>query len=573
MTKIFNEEAILKDNEGRILSTQYPLSVDGDSVYSKDIDYLNSTIGTFSGSVLSLFDNYLVENIDTSATNPKTINIILNRPIRSNKIGIGSRTGNFSNVKIELKDFSGTTRTILDDSSNSTKYSSFVYQFIENVFIEATITFHTIDPVKINGLYIPKVQLRAISSIDGFISETNSSETNLLANGVFTGGEVDTKDYGMMMITVFSDVASAINGLEVQFRSTLSGVWRTSDNFSISTNSEKTFSLQPVRRYMRVIYTNGATNQTVFDLQTILKPVYVKPSSHRIADNISGQDDAELVKSCITGLRDDLIFGNVRISNSDKLKVVTQEFGYAISQGDITDKIAGEAKGERMAIAVVTTGVDVWAGIASTIPIPPDLGDLISIVSTSAEDTNITGTGIWVLYMYYIDAVDGLEKELLINLNGTTPVDTGVYARYINKMYSLSADGALGAVGTITAYKTGTPTTIYRQINPGGNTDLGCDFMVPGNRTMYLTEWKCSVAGAGKPVAMRLRATMGERSGTITPRIFHTFDTDYLETSTGGGKFEFPVKMPPYTIIKVTGYASQAGPYIAAGFAGWMELI
>lgn len=254
MTKIFNEEQTLKDNEGRILSVQYPLSVDGDSVYSKDVDYLNSTITGFSGDVLDFFDDYTIENINTSATNPKVINLLFYRPIKSNKIGIGSLTGNFSNVKIELKDFYGTVRGGVDDSLNSTKYTSNVYQFAESVFIEATISFYTADTVSVNGLFIPKVQSRSITSIDGYISETNSSETNLLANAVFTGGEIDTKDYGMVIVTAFSDVSSATDGLAIQFRSTQSSTWRTSDNFTIFANTEKTFTLQPVRRFILMVY-------------------------------------------------------------------------------------------------------------------------------------------------------------------------------------------------------------------------------------------------------------------------------------------------------------------------------
>ncbi|MHB8871231.1 MAG: hypothetical protein ACYC5G_02105 [Candidatus Doudnabacteria bacterium] len=406
MTTIFNERNEIKTIGDHLISAQYPLCTDGDSVYEKDLVKSLNNIGTFTGDILSLFNSLDTSIIDNSSTNPKYIEFYLERPIRSGSISLVARTGNFSNVKIIYKDRQNTIIETIDDSANNTKFTSHKFDLIEVTNVCCIrIEFHTVDIVTLSFVY-----LRKILSVRAYIS----------------------------------------------------------------------------------------------------------------------------------GTRDDKTRGDVSISNSNKLKVVTQEFGYALSQGDITDKVGGTAKGERAAIAVVTTGADIWGGTTNTIPIPPDSGDLISVVSTSIEDTNITGTGIWSIDIFYIDPIDGLEKEISVTMNGTTPVDTGILARYVNKMYSSAADGgALGAVGTITAYKTGAPTTVYRQINPGGNTDLGCDFMVPGNRIMYLTQWKCSVAGAGKPVAMRLRATMSERSGDITPRLFHTFDTEYLETSTGVENLNF----------------------------------
>jgi len=48
-----------------------------------------------------------------------------------------------------------------------------------------------------------------------------------------------------------------------------------------------------------VVYTNGGSEQTYFRLQTQIKTTYVKPSSHRIQDSISDDDDAELTTAVI----------------------------------------------------------------------------------------------------------------------------------------------------------------------------------------------------------------------------------------------------------------------------------
>ena len=177
----------LSDPDGNNVSVQFPLAVDGDAVYSKDVNESESDIGTFTGDILTLFNDYGAEIIDSTATNPKTYTIHFERPVKSNTIAMGSLTGDFSNVKIQLKDLAGTVRTEIDDSANNTDYTSNVYSFTTNVFIEMVIEFHTTDAVKISGMYVPKVQSRAISNIDGFVSAKNSSLTPLGIAGVFQG--------------------------------------------------------------------------------------------------------------------------------------------------------------------------------------------------------------------------------------------------------------------------------------------------------------------------------------------------------------------------------------------------
>lgn len=292
---------LMTDASGGEITVQNPFPCDGDSVYAKDLDISRCSADGFIGEVAGLFNDYNTDLVNPTSTSPKTIVLYFERPIKTNIIGLGSYLSDFSNVKLSLLDLSGTVREVIDDSANDTKYTSNVYSFTTAVFIQIVIEFYTADAVSINGMYIPKIQSRAISSIDGLISMLNSTETPLAGDAVFTGGSIDTLNYGMILLSVYADVASATNGLLIQFRSTLTSTWRTADTYTIAAGTEKTFSLQPVRRFMRVIYTNGAVAQSVFDLQVALKPVYVKPSSHRISDIISGEDDAELSKSIVTG--------------------------------------------------------------------------------------------------------------------------------------------------------------------------------------------------------------------------------------------------------------------------------
>lgn len=409
-------------------------------------------------------------------------------------------------------------------------------------------------------------------SLPARVSILNSSNAPLIAGATFVGAWEAILDAGSVNVNVKT---TQLGSCYFECSSDGINIDRTFLHLlSDATNYALFFSISPRTKYIRIRFTNtSVTNQSTFRLQTIHSPTERGSVYIPVGESLTDNSTAKIMKSIISAKREDGTYNNVRMSNDNSLYVTNQPYSWSIAEGYIPGHIGGTAKGERTAISVVTTGNDVWQGVATTLPIPPDSGNYISVVSTSTQDTLTTGTGIWSVCLAYIDAATGVESIVNLDMNGTTPVNTGILMRYVNRVSSVAADGALGAVGTITVYKTGTPTTVYRQLIPGANTDLGCDFMVPGNYQMFLTEWKCSVAGAGKPVAMRLRATMNERSGTITPRLFHAFDTEYIEIGRGGGKFDFPVKIPPYCIVKVTSFASQAGPYVSAGFAGWMELM
>lgn len=164
-------------------------------------------------------------------------------------------------------------------------------------------------------------------NLEGHQCIENTTSTPLSAAGVFTGsGWQDTIDYGILTISVVTDADSATDGLEIQW--SVDGVNAIdADVFTILADNPKTFTFGPAHRYYRIKYTNGGSDQTSFNLVSILRRVYVKPSSHRIQDSIVAEDDAELVKSVITGQRPDGTFGNAGVTSQDNLKVSLDEYG------------------------------------------------------------------------------------------------------------------------------------------------------------------------------------------------------------------------------------------------------
>lgn len=166
--------------------------------------------------------------------------------------------------------------------------------------------------------------------LDGIVDQSNSSSDLLNAGITFDGIGVDTLNYAMIFVTVFSDVASATDGLMTQISSD-NITWRDSDVFTIPANMEKTFSFQPNKRYFRIKYTNGIVNQAAFDLQTVLKKTNSKPSSHRIQDPISTEDDAELVKSVLTGQNPGGTFVNFQATTAGNFKTSLEELENNVS--------------------------------------------------------------------------------------------------------------------------------------------------------------------------------------------------------------------------------------------------
>ena len=187
-------------------------------------------------------------------------------------------------------------------------------------------TTSLIDPLSGNSATINELgQLHTVMRAE--VDAENSTKTPLVADEEFIGEWRETLDYAEIGITTYSDVASAVDGLCLEFSSDGITVHGCGDNYTLIAGAEKTFSFQPQRRYYRVKYTNGAIDQTVFDLETILHKTRCKPSSHRVQDSIADEDDAELVKAVIAGKTPQGIFTNFQATRRGNFKVAVEEYG------------------------------------------------------------------------------------------------------------------------------------------------------------------------------------------------------------------------------------------------------
>ena len=159
-----------------------------------------------------------------------------------------------------------------------------------------------------------------LDDLNNVVSTANSSTTPLTSGSSFTGTFQEVLKYSHLIILVFADEVSATDGLEIQWSTDGTNIDDT-DNFTIPANNGKVFSFAMQAKYVRVKYTNGATGQAAFRLQTLLKILPGKGSTHRLNDNLSGEDDAEIVKAIISGDDGTGTFMNAKVDGIGRLLV------------------------------------------------------------------------------------------------------------------------------------------------------------------------------------------------------------------------------------------------------------
>jgi len=148
----------------------------------------------------------------------------------------------------------------------------------------------------------------------------NTSTTPLSGGATFTGTSTDTTNYNNVSVQVYSDVASATDGLVLEFSGDGTN-WDTDDKYTVPAASGELFTASLPMRYFRVRYTNGASAQSTFRLYTTLHANNIKPSSHRISDDLDTENDAELVKAVLAGVTDGGVYKNVPADGNGHLEV------------------------------------------------------------------------------------------------------------------------------------------------------------------------------------------------------------------------------------------------------------
>jgi len=167
------------------------------------------------------------------------------------------------------------------------------------------------------------------ANINGTISQEpegiviDTSSTPLTGGGIYGTASYDITKYAVIQVGVFANVASATNGVKVEF-SPDNVNWDHSHSTTYTASGTGVgYVFNAEYKFMRVRYTNGATPQTTFRIQVILKKEPVKQSLYTISQAITGNMFAELGKNVIVGesTAGGGSFVNVKVNPSGSLAV------------------------------------------------------------------------------------------------------------------------------------------------------------------------------------------------------------------------------------------------------------
>ena len=225
--------------------------------------------------------------------------------------------------------------------------------------------------------------------------------------------------------------------------------------------------------------------------------------------------------------------------------------------------------GERDAIAVATTGVDIWHGPTSAVPVPPAAGEQMELVSNNAQDSS-TGTGVREVLVHYLDS-SGNQQMTTTTMTGLAPaLLTPSNVMFVQDIHATSVGTNGVAEGEIHIRSTATPANVYNVLKIGGNMSLTANKMVPANKTLYIKHWHASATGS-KRITLRLRST--DHHGVLydgTNPVFLFKDTVNLENSAFDRRWttEELFAIPALSIVKVSAWASGTGSYVSVAWDG-----
>lgn len=132
------------------------------------------------------------------------------------------------------------------------------------------------------------------------VSTNNSTATPLGIDAVYTGTSEDVSAYATILISVLADQDSATGGLSIQF-STDDSNWDFVQTHSIEANTAHTVLIPIQAQYFRIVYTNGGTGQSSFEIQTILQGKAPSPHLESLDGDVQDEHIVQTTRSVLSG--------------------------------------------------------------------------------------------------------------------------------------------------------------------------------------------------------------------------------------------------------------------------------
>jgi len=182
-----------------------------------------------------------------------------------------------------------------------------------------------------------------------------------------------------------------------------------------------------------------------------------------------------------------------------------------IAKGEVPHHEQWEEYGKAPDIDISTGIVDIWGIKSIYTGFPINDVETMEIFSTSLNDT-VLGTGARTVEITNLLDVNGNEMpNVVVNMNGTTPVSLGsqTYYRGGTVVKVLTAGSSGQNMGDITLRHTTTTNNIFSFLPIGNNQSSVLAYTVPMGKTLYVNHISIQMArnnGAAGSAQMSVRA-------------------------------------------------------------------
>lgn len=255
-----------------------------------------------------------------------------------------------------------------------------------------------------------------------------------------------------------------------------------------------------------------------------------------------------------------------------KNKAVTEginvnQLSTEISRGNVAGAQPFSSYGRYVSSGAVANHV-VWPDGAYNIP--PDIGVQLSIVSTSANDTNTAGTGARTIDIHYLDSNLIPQVETVV-LNGLTLVLTvATNIRFIQCVHIVTAGTLAATAGIVTLSNSG---ITYAQIEAGGRRCASSARMIPAGKKLYVSG---AVGGAtsgtaAAKVEIKISSSYFDGHDFTHTGIFIPFGSISLQDNTVAYAFPLPAGPFPSGTLVLMETTTDKAATVTGNWFGWLE--
>jgi len=365
-----------------------------------------STSGLFNTSVLGVSTTSSLNVAQSTATNLKTqaenyqggAAVASGNPLYVSLAGVSTSTA----VPVS---FSSASFSIVGVSTTSALNNNISGVSTTAVLNSSILGVSTTSVLNVSGTTAGINPSASVTSVPiTGLDSGNSTAVALGANAVFTGTYKDVSAYSNVTVNVSSDQSSAADGFQIQYSSDGTNL-DSVDKYTIPAGGGKQYSAALGTKFFRVVYTNGGTIQGAFRLQTKLHAGNIKPSSIRIADSQTDQDDVPLTKSIIAAMNGtstaNVVLGpnnSLTVSETNMLPNFVTTATVSAPNAASTSFVAKTSNANRKGLEIMnTTDVNCWFAKTTT------------VTSTTSTVYLLSGSGYYNMpYPIYTGQIQGI---------------------------------------------------------------------------------------------------------------------------------------------------------------------